>query len=657
MGDADKVKTLLKDADIIKVVSEDGADLFAKASDTYVDRSDEGIDLAVYYHPVDIAYERENEDGTVTYTDSDEIDDFDLYHVDRQFYEKLGISVDKLKKLGMITSPVTLGVRRGRGVGDEYWDAIGDFCPEISVDHLSDNMAYIESHIEADLAKQKSAEILRLMLLISGKLKGIIRRRQRNPYTQEEKAYLLSRLNAHNWLFGQDGSLHSPNKMSRYDLDEDIYADLPISKKACTILGFIEKESDRKADTFEKVQALDRRDKKLMFRQLARELGYDLDSLEKADNSAEIFSEYGNGEAAEETFDPNAWVSADFPKRRVRDFENLLAHVRQQFFFADPVKYEKVMRQIRTSRSAQADRAYTTGMYLNESDVNICQMCRKPSRNVEAIEIANFGIEMPQLHLSLCLDCARRYRDFRDGDKSRFKAEMRRAIRELDIQEPEDDYAITLSDNAVIHFTQTHIAEVKEILNLLDEYGIPGKKDNTDAETAPASEKLEPSQEKANKTTVAAHDTTEPADTIDPKVGDIVIDKKRGGGRITDVDPILKQIEVEFPAIGKRKYSVPMCFQKGSLTIVQAEAETSSSAEMKKTEEKPAKSLVEFFRDAGFEVVDKRLLNGVLWVVGTREELEETVQKAKNIYQAVGSYCDGGRAVGYRKSWYTRCDK
>lgn len=660
LGDADKVKNMLKNADIIKVVSENGTELFAKASDTYADQSDEGIDLAVYYHPVNLAYDYENADGTIFYTDSDEIEDFGLYHVDRRFYEKLGISVERLKKLGMITTPVTLGERRGRGVGDDYWNAMGDFCPGISVDHLSDNMAYIESHIETELAKKKSVEILRLLLLISGKLKGTIQRRQRNPYSQEEKAHILSELNAYNWLFGSDGKLHPPGEMSRYDLDEDIYADLPLSKKACAVLGFIEKESDRKADTFEKVQALDRRDKKLMFRQLARELGYDLDALENADsNHAHVFSENTNEEGSEEVFDPNAFVSTEFPKRQVRDFENLLQHVRQQFFFADPVKYEKVMRQIRTSRSAQADRAYTTGMYLNESDVNICQMCRKPSRNVAAIEIANFGIEMPQLHLSLCLDCARRYRDFRDGDKSRFKAEIRRAIRELDIQEPEDDYEITLSDDAVIHFTQTHIAEVKEILNLLDEYGVPGKEENKETETKSIPKNLErkPKESAVDAMTTKSNDDQESSDSKQPKVGDIVMDRKRGRGRITDVDLILKHIEVEFPSIGKRTYAIPMCFHMGSLKIVRPEETATGAKTLKKQEEKPKQSLADFFKTAGFEVVDKRMLNGVLWVVGTKEELNDTVQKAISIYQAVGTYCDGGRAVGYRKSWYTRCSK
>lgn len=315
------------------------------------------------------------------------------------------------------------------------------------------------------------------------------------------------------------------------------------------------------------------------------------------------------------------------------------------------------MRQIRTSRSTKADRAYTVGMYLNESDVNICQMCRKPSRNVEAVEIANFGIEMPQLHLSLCLDCARRYKDFRDGDKTRFKSEMRKAIRKIGIEEPEEDYSITLSDDAVIHFTQTHIAEVKEILNLLDEYGVPGKGKSIEAESEVVLETPESLPEEAGSVIASEKDDAESTDSNPPKVGDIVMDRKRGRGRIIDIDPILKHIEVDFPSMGKRKYAMPMCFHMGSLTIVPPEKNPDVVKISKVQEEKTTLGLADFFRDAGFEVIDKRMAKGVLWVVGTKEELKDTVQKAMSIYQAVGTYCDGGRAVGYRKSWYTRCNK
>lgn len=68
-------------------------------------------------------------------------------------------------------------------------------------------------------------------------------------------------------------------------------------------------------------------------------------------------------------------------------------------------------------------------------------------------------------------------------------------------------------------------------------------------------------------------------------------------------------------------------------------------------------TLAEFFTKSGFEVVDKREQGGALWVVGTRQQLEDTVNKAKDLFKAKGTYCDGGRAVGYRKLWFTKSKK
>lgn len=74
----------------------------------------------------------------------------------------------------------------------------------------------------------------------------------------------------------------------------------------------------------------------------------------------------------------------------------------------------------------------------------------------------------------------------------------------------------------------------------------------------------------------------------------------------------------------------------------------------KKKNENPL-SLAEFFAKSGFEVVDKRENGGALWVVGTRQELDDTVNKATSLFNTYGNYCDGGRAVGYRKAWFTKC--
>ena len=307
------------------------------------------------------------------------------------------------------------------------------------------------------------------------------------------------------------------------------------------------------------------------------------------------------------TFDPNAWQSEEFPQRRVRNLDSLIEHVRQEFFCADPVRYQKVLRQIRTSKSPKTIRAYTLGMYVNESDTQICQMCKKAAPYVDVTEIANYGIEMPQLNLCLCKNCSSRYKQFRDGNKEKFKEEMTRALRNIDIGTPAEDYEIELSSDATIHFTQTHLAEVKEILSLLEQYGIPGQED-----PEPAAKPV--SQIRENVTGPLAHPQRErkqvyivdhrrddqrrerpaerplperrptvpqpprqeersnitnsqkPASQSKPQVGAKVRHKAFGDGVITYIDG--PYMGVSFPKAGEKKFPLPDAFKKGFLTLI-----------------------------------------------------------------------------------------
>lgn len=599
-GNASEVVSLLKNAYIIMIKTEDGNNSFAFPSAVYVDTSDEGIDLTTYYAPVceSIEVDYDEEADEPIFKDGDSYN-FNHFRIDRDFYEEHGISISKLKKLGLITTPVEEGTRADySGTGDGYWRALGEFCPNLSIDGLDENMEYIEYHPQFSLAKKKSAEIMKLLLMISGKLSGDIRKRKNNPYDSHETARFLWTLNYHNWLFDRKGELHSPSELSRYDLDEDIYSELPNKKEAYAVLGFIEKEADAKADTFEMVGALDRRDKTIMFRQLAKELGYDISDLSRVQDPDE------EDESAK--FDPNAWQSEEFPQRRVKNLDSLIEHVRQEFFCADPVRYQKVLRQIRTSRSPKTIRAYSLGMYVNESDTQICQMCKKPAAFVDVTEIANYGIEMPQLNLCLCKNCSSRYKQFRDGAKDNFKTAMTKAIRNIDIGSPAEEYEISLSADVSVYFTQTHLAEVKEILSLLEQYGIPGQEDtppemihrlnNVTGPLAHPQRERKPvyvvdhrRDDPRSDRTLATQDTNrkpvsttfssqtqrrtkpvsqpnKPDTNKELHVGARVRHKAFGDGIITFIDG--PYVGVSFIKVGDKKFQLPDAFKKGFLIMI-----------------------------------------------------------------------------------------
>ena len=57
-------------------------------------------------------------------------------------------------------------------------------------------------------------------------------------------------------------------------------------------------------------------------------------------------------------FDSNTWQDEEFPVKRINNIDFLNRHVQEQFYCADPITYRKVLRQIRVSKNAKADRAY-----------------------------------------------------------------------------------------------------------------------------------------------------------------------------------------------------------------------------------------------------------------------------------------------------------
>lgn len=594
-GNTTKVKALLQNAYIIKIKTNNGNNTFAVPHAVYVDTSDEGIDLITYYAPVFKMRKMFYMGNRSPIQEDGDPYDFNCFQIDREFYDANGISLSKLKKLGLITTPVIEGARADySGTGDGYWIAQGEFCPKIQIDGLDENIEYITHHPESDLAKRKSAEILKLLLYISPKLSGIVRKRKNNPYDSHEEAYLLWDLGRYNWLFNKNGEMNRPSQMSRYDLDDEIYSELPIKKEAYAVLGFVEKEADVKADTFEMVGSLDKRDKKIMLRQLAKELGYDISEISKTESS--------ENEGERETFDPNAWQSEEFPQRRVRNLDSLIEHVRKEFFCADPVKYEKVLRKIRTSKSPKTIRAYALGMYVSESNIQICQMCKKAATYVDVTEISNYGIEMPQLNLCLCRNCSSRYKQFRDGNKDKFKEAMTKALSNIDIGAPAEEYEITLSSDTSIYFTQTHLAEIKEILALLSQYGVPDKvkpekqKSQIQENIIDSQENLKREDKKRNiivrddkkqdisaeqllqgrKQTVWSTSVQEkqpesmreqiPADKNTPQVGAFVRHGTFGEGVITYING--NYMCVRFQTAGEKKFSIPFAFTKGFLTLL-----------------------------------------------------------------------------------------
>lgn len=173
-----------------------------------------------------------------------------------------GISIAKLQQFGLYSSLLKEGEREdSRGGGYPSWKALGEYCPGIEIEGLSENIKYIEKNQGEELAKEKSAEMLKFLLKISSKLAGNVQCRKSNPYMAAEKSRLLSdSIIKGDWLFDENGGLCSTTGISKYDLNTEIYGKVIDNKEVYTILGFVETEADARAEAFDMVYSIWRKE-------------------------------------------------------------------------------------------------------------------------------------------------------------------------------------------------------------------------------------------------------------------------------------------------------------------------------------------------------------------------------------------------------------
>ncbi len=449
--------TVLKNAYIIKTKPDYEDDTFqlARPIECFLPDTVDGLYMPTYLACIEI---NKNKFGEDYYNES--------YILDLPFYEENGISVQNLIKIGVIGTPVIEGPKYERGSGVNYWTAIGDFCPNIEIKGLIENLQFIEENPGRPICRDKSSDILRFLLNIAEKLRGQRSYRKNNSYLGNlEPSSLYRRILKYKWLYDSDEQLHYIFEISRYEINQDIYGHIHASDKEYQLLGFAEKEIDTVETTFRRVDELDEVGQRKLLKSLAKKFGMELSEAPKKEDD--------DWEDEDNFFNPNEIEDSGFPLRPVRNMEYLKRHVYEQFYCADPVKYEKVLRKIRTSKSPQNNRAYVEGMYVNSNNHCICQMCEKVTRFHETIQIANYGIEMPQFNLCLCRECAAVYKSFCLGHKEDYKELLKNMIYDLNIELNDNSFTIELDSETALHFTQTHIAELQEIFFLLDKYGLP----------------------------------------------------------------------------------------------------------------------------------------------------------------------------------------
>jgi len=169
-------------------------------------------------------------------------------------------------------------------------------------------------------------------------------------------------------------------------------------------------------------------------------------------------------EEPEDYFDPEINTKYnEFPEKPITNIIRLREKIKEAYDNAPEVKYEKVLRQVRISRLK--DKEYIRFIYEG-----FCQICKNQNRHWEVVQLflkKEKEKELEQMNLSLCPNCASEYRMLRNSD-----TKMQSFKKNICDINPEEDKIVQLGEKQV-RFTNTHLAEIQEILKIESENKTP----------------------------------------------------------------------------------------------------------------------------------------------------------------------------------------
>ena len=248
---------------------------------------------------------------------------------------------------------------------------------------------------------------------------------------------ILGGTNNSKWLITSNGRLTNPSEITPLELDSEFYGRVDSRKETIyELLGFKKTPEDKRAE---------------VINEFVRRFSPEQQEIILS-NFAQIQSDEDEG-----VYDPEVDDEyKDFPEEKVRDPNRLREKTRQKYSDAPAVKYEDVLRKIRTSRDIKRDKSHIKYRYKG-----YCQLCEEPHHYWEIAGI--FGApskELQEMNLSLCPACATEYRIMRSNDSL-----MNAFAREIENTDVEADPSVALGDKYV-RFTSTHLAEVQEIIRI-----------------------------------------------------------------------------------------------------------------------------------------------------------------------------------------------
>jgi hypothetical protein len=433
-SDPEKVIDLFKNLLWIKVIDTYGKTKFITCSNgtIYGEKDFCGVSIKEYFGDINCNIYILNERFYL---------DNGLTPNDLEVLEKLGIKNDVYEKLDEIYFEENID-GRGRPANCRNID---NFRKNLSFYNIGYVLRYIKecSTDKTTEAKQKTKIIFDLLKNVEEHLQGAW---QRGEVKKEEipgTSKVVEVLKNIKWLFDKNGSIVSPSEISRYDLDIDIYGKINEKTNIYEILGFKKTGQDKQLDVMQKILSL------------LKQFNIPLSSNNL--KQIELIIQNSIHEDVDDIFNPKSENNNDpFLNQPIKNLQFIQKWIKKQYDEASETEYKYLQRHIRTSRRINSERKNIGKRYHG-----YCQICHKRRLYWDVTEIfENPKKELEQMNLSLCPNCASEYRQWRKDENlmSSFKTKI------LDAN-PEKDIVIMLGEKTV-KFTNTHLAEIQEILKL-----------------------------------------------------------------------------------------------------------------------------------------------------------------------------------------------
>lgn len=445
----DEVKRIIRDVFALKCT--DGEMRSCCACQIFLPISMDGINIEGYYRNI-----RQN-----------------VFFVDVEFYLTHEVTPQILLAFGVQNSiiigetsqygPYDTGVR---GKQPKWWTT-GDFRWKLSTNMLKDVLVYISAHPTAKDSILKSQAIMKVLVVNETRLRGVVQiGGSAIPNKENEPCEMIHILRGERslgwdgkWVYTESGELVSPRSISKHDISTDIYGKIRPDSIVFDLIGFKKTNADE-VDELKKTIPQEKLD---AFFESELQHRYGI-------STADLNDRYGSS-FQYEMEKPDEKLS--FPTFHVRSWEALRKHAAEMLIYADPVRYEERIRSIRVSNHPREAKEYLANMYRHEGNNRFkfaCQLCHDTCSSFEATGVfLKPETELDPMNLCLCPNCAAMYRRVRGRPET--MDTIRRtflAMKESDIEDG-DYVAIEIGDGKELWFTQTHFAEIQELMKLAED--------------------------------------------------------------------------------------------------------------------------------------------------------------------------------------------